>query len=87
MSKELTKGEVGRLRMLQQRATQGTWKLEKDGSDYARALSTVENPRDSLLGLDKDGMAVVWSPHDAALIVEVVNSLSKLLDAAERSVR
>jgi hypothetical protein len=30
MAKELTKGEIGRLRVLQQRATRGTWKLGKD---------------------------------------------------------
>lgn len=64
-----------RVRALRAGATRGTWSRPfGDGAISADGES-------SLLGLDEDGMAIVWDQGDAELMVSAPDLADDLLDA------
>lgn len=67
------------------RATRGTWATTLDGGDLPRAIVSLVAPRDSLLGLDREGMAIVWSVDDAHAAVTAVNTLRALAKGSLKS--
>lgn len=63
-------------------ATAGEW-LTGDHVGEPRALCAAATPLDSLLGLDRDGMAIVDRKEDAAFIVGARNDMADMLAKIE----
>jgi hypothetical protein len=64
-------------------ATRAPWR-QGHHVDEPCAIVAESDPRDSLLGLDRDGMAIFFNEHDAMLAVRGRNLLAKLIEAAAR---
>lgn len=58
--------------------TEGPWILPLE--EEPRAVASARSPDTSILGLDRDGMAVFWSAGDAALVVHARAALPLLAE-------
>jgi hypothetical protein len=81
----VTTDEIRALREMEKAATPD-WKQALH-IDEPRALVSAANPMVSLLGLDRDDMAIFDRAEDCAVAVALRNSAPALLDAAERCAR
>ncbi len=80
---QITPAELAEWRGLLEAATKGPWaKPFDDGALEGPTCSP--GVRMSLLGLDRDGMAIFDRVEDCALVVALVNAAPRLLAAAER---
>lgn len=74
---------VSELRALRANATSGPWVKPFDDG----AICSADAPNESLLALDKDGMAIFDKPADAALVVALRNNVDALIDLADAAQR
>jgi len=79
----MTELDLDALELLHQQATPGPW-LQATHVDEPRAICAARSMRSSLLGLDRDGMAILDDEADAALIVALRNAAPALLEKARR---
>lgn len=82
----MTKEQINRLRDLAGKATQGQWRCHEDNS---RVITSSLDPHMSLLGVDKDGQAIVFEQNDANFISAAnpaaIIYLLDILDYAEKT--
>lgn len=84
----LTKEQRDAIRARVDAATKGPW-LQAHHVDEPRALIAADRPAESLLALDRDGMAIMDKVADAAFIASARSDVPALLDdldAAEREI-
>jgi len=74
--------EIARLRALCKAATPGPWLQPLE--DERGAIVSAAEPEVSLLGLDRDRMAIFVNEADADLVVAARTAMPALLDEVER---